>query len=937
MKKIYLFLFAVVSILTVASCQRDELAEPAAVRSGETTKLTIGFDATKTALVDGKTKWLAGDKVRVFNSTGNYFEDVVIPEDQADRNIVEVEVSMKDTKYFAVYPVESASGVASGKLNVSIPSNPDGLFESANICAGESAENGTDLTLKNVAAIVKVNISSGNVVEILQFNAQNSMTGTYSVDFSEGAPALTAVSASKSATVAVGGVDGDYYVAVAPGTYKEEFSITALRGNGGYQTLTSSRENEILRNQIVSLGSIGDNLSDGLKGEGTESDPYLISNLGEFGAFSASVNLGNPYTGKFVSLVTDITEPVASPIGYYISADVQFPFAGTFLGNDHSIVVDLEGENCKSQNYVALFGVVDAGGTVKDLKVSGKVNSTGNYASGIIGYVRGSADSRVSLENLSSSVEVTSTGSRIAGIAGYASYADIKGCSNNGEVFGTNSVGGIAGYIYFANIENCVNNVSVSSEHETANPTGVLIPYYQYYTIDNLNNSASGTWNNGTGGIAGYAQNSTITDSNNVADITGYIKVGGIVGTSYWITIRNVNNSGAVTAAGNLNIRADSQYGCQWGSLVGGIAGWVHVQGVVENSNNTGKVNGLGGVGGIVSLASCGNNAISAIRIADCVNTGEVVATSSYSGGTSSCANVGAGGICAATSSFTVFGTATTNQYVTIENCVNKADVTATNASNSADAVGGIVGNCYDPNRQSGTTVSISGGTRIIGCVNEGNITGDYYTGGLVGLFGARYGQNPIVRNSANHGKVASHNYSAKYNGVLIGGLAGGVMAYNTTFRARTLFTIYNSYNDGDVLYDLEDYATPYIGGIIGSTWGGGVIGNTYNAGNVGLSNGKTPSAGALKCLGALVGYQNADVISNSYYAASSLNAIGENSAVKTNDSLASFNDKFEFAGVVTYNDKDYETLLDILNAWVGNSASYYKWKAGSNGPEFDI
>ena len=939
MKKFNIFLFAAIGIMTVASCERAEMAEPVVLaQSGETTTLTLQFDATKTALVDGKTKWLAGDKVRIYSSAGTYYEDVEISEDQVGKESAEVVISMKDTTFYAVYPIESAEGVSGGSLRVSLPSNADGLFESANICAGKTEKNGTSVTLSNLASIMKINVSSGNVVEILQFNAKNAMTGVYSVDFSAGAPSLTAVTASKSATVAIGGVDGDYYVAVAPGTYAEEFSVTALRGNGGYQTVTSSRANEIVRNQIVSLGTIGNNLSDGLKGEGSEASPYVISNLGEFGAFSASVNLGNPYTGKFVSLETDIEEPVASPIGYYISADVQFPFAGVFLGNNHSIKLDLEGENCKSQNYVALFGVVDAGATIKDLKISGSVNATGNYTAGLAGYLRGSSDKRITIDNITNDVVVESAGSRVAGVAAYASYSDITNCANHGKISGTNCVGGVSGYAYYTNFERVENTEEVTSK--ATDPTGLLLPYYQYYSIDDLNNKANGTWTNGTGGIAGYIQNSSVDYGTNSGAVSAYSKIGGIVGVGYWANVTNCQNSAVIEASGNQIVRADSQYGYQWGSVVAGIAGWIHVYGVVTDCTNTGAVSGVGGVGGIVSLASCGNNAISAIKIANCINTADLTGNGSYSGGTSSCANVGAGGICAATSAYTYWGSGSANpRYVTIEKCINRGNVTVSNSSGSADATGGIVGNIYDPNYQNGKSVYINDGARINDCINEGNITADYYVGGIVGLIGSRYAQQPRITNCVNRGKVTSNNYSVKYSGILIGGLVGGVMAYNTSFRSRVQFHIYNNYSSGDVVFTSGVCATPYLGGLIGSTWGGGYFANNYLSGNVVTSTGAAPTETELQALGAIVGYQNADVVKNSYYPQGVLGgvAISKKSAVTTNDSLAAFDDKYEFAGVVTYEDKDYESLLDILNAWVGGSTDYFKWKSGSNGPEFDI
>ena len=144
MKQIRLFLYAAISVLAVASCAKEaELVEPEAIASGEKTMLTLslGNSDTKTALVGGKTTWTAGDVVRIYNATGTYFQDVKVPAAATGLASAELEVSMKDSVYYAVYPAAAADGCSVGKVNVKLPGNPDGLFSSANICAARS--NGT--------------------------------------------------------------------------------------------------------------------------------------------------------------------------------------------------------------------------------------------------------------------------------------------------------------------------------------------------------------------------------------------------------------------------------------------------------------------------------------------------------------------------------------------------------------------------------------------------------------------------------------------------------------------------------------------------------------------------------------------------------------------------------------------------------------------------
>lgn len=931
MKKIYLFLLAAASVFAVASCQQAEMEEPMPVNPEEVTTLTLAFDATRTALVDGKTAWVAGDKVRIYNSTGTFYDDITISEADAGKSSIEIEVNMKDKEYFAVYPVEAANGVSSGNPSIRIPSNPDGLFSSANICVAKTGEGGTTLRMRNATAILKLKVASGNVVEILQFNAQNPMTGTYTVDLSGEAPVLTAVSGSKAATVAVGGVDGDYFIPVAPGTYAEEFAVTALRGNGGYQTLTSTKANEIAMNTIVDMGSIGDNLSTGLTGEGTEASPYMISNLGEWGAFTASVNLGNPYTGKFVSLGTDV-EDVRTPIGYYLAADDQAAFAGNFLGNNHTVTVDLEGINCKAQTYVALFGVVDEGATVKDLKVKGTAKASGNYTCGLVSYCRGSSDNRVTINNITSDVVVESQGDRVSGIAGYAEYTDFDNCTNNGAVQGNNSVAGIVAYSYYSTIKNCQNAGSIKATADAA--TSMFLSAYNYFATTAF--SSNNNWTYGVGGIAGFAQNSTVSDVSNSASITAFMKVGGIVGTGFWTNISSAKNYGEVEGTGSLNCRADSQMGQQWGSVTGGITGYLHGAGVIESCENNGAVKGHGGLGGIVGNVDCYNNDYSKPTVKNCVNNASVESTEAYQGGTSAAANPGTGGI---VGNLVPYGQKINNVWrcfnPTVEDCTNKGPVKSVRSDGQANFVGGIVGSSYFPG-----AVTNRGQSVIDRCVNEGSVTGGYWVGGILGGAASRYCGLPTLKNCANHGTVLAEGYSTKYKAILAGGLVGGAIAYNTGNRNNNQMVIYNCYNDGEVLYSKEDITTPYIGGLIGSTWGGAICQNVYNAGYVGPASKGAPAEGAINCLGALVGYQHASIVHFAYYPKGMLNdqPVGKNSAqAARTDTVCSFDENGDLSQPVTANNIDCTTLLQVLNEYVNYypNSGYTKWTGSAGKPVF--
>ena len=166
MKKIYLFLLAAAGIFAAASCAVEEMTAPVEENgTGEVTTLTFAFDATKTALVNGKTTWTAGDKIRVYNSTGTFSQDIEVPEEGAGKAEFTADVNMADTLFYAAYPASAVKSFADGKITLSLATNPDGRFASANLCVAMTK--GTNLQFHNATAVLKINVNSGITLLVL--------------------------------------------------------------------------------------------------------------------------------------------------------------------------------------------------------------------------------------------------------------------------------------------------------------------------------------------------------------------------------------------------------------------------------------------------------------------------------------------------------------------------------------------------------------------------------------------------------------------------------------------------------------------------------------------------------------------------------------------------------------------------------------------------
>lgn len=368
-----------------------------------------------------------------------------------------------------------------------------------------------------------------------------------------------------------------------------------------------------------------------LQGEGTATDPYLISTAEELCAFRDEVNSSankstSTLCAKLVENITLVED--WTPIGKATNTSSSYvAYGGTFDGGGYTI----SGLKIDSNDqYQALFGYVK-GGTIKNLTVAGSVTSSKQYTAGIVAY-----GNPVTVTNCSNNVSVTATAKgSAAGVVAYAyANSEVMDCTNNGTIIGCGDyVGGIVGAgSGIKTISNCFNRGSVT------------------------NNGTPGGYAYCTGGIAGNVSgSSTVTRCGNTGDVTSAIKrTGGVVGGAAG-TISACFNTGTVTGI----------YG------VGGVAGGASTKNVnITDCYNTGAVicetpsvsfsdSNAKGVGGIIGDPSSTSN--TGIVLTNCYNAGTVTNNSTT-------ADVVVGGVIGSSAAKNYSGVATPN-LIAAKNC----------------------------------------------------------------------------------------------------------------------------------------------------------------------------------------------------------------------------------------------------------------------------
>ena len=184
----------------------------------------------------------------------------------------------------------------------------------------------------------------------------------------------------------------------------------------------------------------------GIPGEGTEANPYTISNADEWNLFADAVYGGNAYNGKVVKLMEDIS--VTTMVG----TDDAHSFQGTFDGNGKTLTFNKgTDESPFGEQYCAPFRHVK-NATIKNLHADGTLYTSAQKAAGIVGESHGA----LTLTDCRSSVSIHSNksgdgthGGLVSTLSGANNTVTIDRCVFDGSfatTAGTTNCGGFIGW-----------------------------------------------------------------------------------------------------------------------------------------------------------------------------------------------------------------------------------------------------------------------------------------------------------------------------------------------------------------------------------------------------------------------------------------------------------------------------------------------------------
>ena len=293
-------------------------------------------------------------------------------------------------------------------------------------------------------------------------------------------------------------------------------------------------------------------------GNGTEDDPYRISNVTQLQDMNLDRNahyiLINNINASETSNWNDGLgfTPIAEDPNFHDGGYQGIKFNGNFFGQNYTIVNLVI--NRSNEEWVGLFGYVGEDGSIGNVTMVNSVVNGERYVGGLIGYNEGY------VENCSTSGHTTGYGI-VGGLVGL-NVGIVEKSEAAGYFSGKHSVGGLVGWNSGGSVLNC----SASGK---------------------LTDRGGDSWPGTFGGLAGLNQGrSIVKNCHAIVEIvaTG-TRIGGLIGDNR-ARVENCYSKGNVNSNGR---------------CVGGLVG--DNEGSIIDSYSTGNVVGEEKVGGIVGIS----------------------------------------------------------------------------------------------------------------------------------------------------------------------------------------------------------------------------------------------------------------------------------------------------------------------------------------------
>lgn len=346
-----------------------------------------------------------------------------------------------------------------------------------------------------VAGTAALYLTGDNVYSISRMNTTGSNAGKLGNQngFTITVPSVT-VEAGKAENI---------YIAMYPGQV-QNVKLQAVMTDGktyefnlGNANLAAGKVYNIKKNGT----KVATEASAKLEGKGTTAEPYLINNLADLKYLQKNTGV----SGKIYKMTNDIVINGAwTPIEQ---------FHGTFDGDGHSILGNIEVSTNTNNSGIGLFGNMGYNATIKNLtnkaNIFAQTDQINVSVGGIVGRIN---TNNVQIKNCVNkgiiNSEILNTGGIVGEIVSYKTEGSkdilIEACRNEGDIITTGTrIGGIVANIYgngsgvqIIRIKGCsTTNVSFGTRSSTCYTGGILGNLQAVQSADIINITACWTSN----------------------------------------------------------------------------------------------------------------------------------------------------------------------------------------------------------------------------------------------------------------------------------------------------------------------------------------------------------------------------------------------------------------------------------------------------------
>ena len=576
MKKMYKYLaFAASVAVLAASCEKSQTVHQNAIPDENTPetgsydpeKYLLGFSAsfekTRADLDDaGTITWSNGDKVKVFNTDG---ESALYAYNGTDFEPDGTPLEKNGEEMQACFPADNYTW-DTDHVKFTMPEAFESLNGIQNPMAGvvpADADETTSVELKNLGGIYEVKLVKakeyGETVTKLELgNTDVNITGSATLSFTDGVPAIGALDGATSFTVEF--ASPVTLTSTAKSVY---FFLPAAELSGMYVKavfgktvggVTYEPYEQKTRNGSMSIARGGrKNMTFSVNGffsggDGSEDNPYLISSVKDFMTIATLANATAEADGNGYNADAKRTFFGSAGVHYKQTGNIDFENATlTPIGNVSSAG---NANNASSPTGNAFSGTFDGGNhTVKNFSANVTVADNGVY--GLFGYVQNATIKNLSVEadltlKAAAGADVDNKRFTVGGIAGFVfgtpdAPSLIKDCtvtatatveSGKNTKNGATCVhyGGIVGFSTTASgvteiactLDHCVNNGTITAK--SGRSAGIVAAANLATLIRNCVNNATHTNSFANARIAQIVCNlgnySGVVDCTNNGDLT---------------------------------------------------------------------------------------------------------------------------------------------------------------------------------------------------------------------------------------------------------------------------------------------------------------------------------------------------------------------------------------------------------------------------------